>query len=242
MTGVYRIAGHDIGIDSNFPDIHSYCEAYRSEGTPEITVSVPIEELEAAWQSAEWQILHGELPQREHSMAYLELIRTYKRIAERMPEWDVFMMHGSTIAVDGEGYLFTASSGTGKSTHARLWREMLGERAVMVNDDKPLIHVDADGGTTVYGTPWNGKHRLGNNIAVPLKAICVLERDTTNHIERVTKESSYAMLLQQTYRPANPVALGATLKLLDRMNVAYYRLGCNMEPEAARVSYEGMKG
>jgi serine kinase of HPr protein (carbohydrate metabolism regulator) len=58
-----------------------------------------------------------------------------------MPYYDTFLFHGSAIAVDGVGYLFTAKSGTGKSTHARLWRELLGARAVMVNDDKPLLRV-----------------------------------------------------------------------------------------------------
>ena len=140
-------------------------------------------------------------------------------------------------------YLFTAKSGTGKSTHTRLWRRLLGDRAVMVNDDKPLLHIGADG-VTGYGTPYNGKHRLGCNMSVPLKAICILTRAAENSIVRITKAEAYSMLLQQVYRPADPVQMKKTLVLIDRLaeQTALYRLGCNMDLEAAEVAYNGMKG
>ena len=66
--------------------------------------------------------------------------------------------------------MFTAPSGTGKSTHARLWREAFGERVVMINDDKPLLLVRPEG-VTVYGTPFRGKHGLGGDRSAPLRAI-----------------------------------------------------------------------
>ena len=99
-------------------------------------------------------------------------------------------------------------------------------------------------GIIAYGTPYNGKHRLGNDIAVPLKAICILERADENRIEKIMKSSAYAMLLQQVYRPADPVGLSETLKLVDRMaeHTALYRLGCNMDISAAETAYNGMKG
>ena len=96
---------------------------------------------------------------RHFSDAYLETLAVYRKSADHLLSCDTLLFHGSVIAVDGEGYLFTAKSGTGKSTHTRLWREYFGERAVMVNDDKPLLHI-TDSGVTAYGTPWDGKHRL----------------------------------------------------------------------------------
>jgi hypothetical protein len=113
----------------------------------------------------------------------------------------------------------------------------------MINDDKPLLHITPDG-ATVYGTPWNGKHRLGVNGSAPLKAICLLGRGEQNRIVRIDPMTAYPMLLQQTYRPVSVTALKETLTLLDMLmqTVAFYRLSCNMEPEAARVSYEAMKG
>ncbi len=154
-----------------------------------------------------------------------------------MPYYDTILFHGSVIAVDGYAYMFTATSGTGKSTHAALWRKLLGERAVMVNDDKPLLHIGET--TTAYGTPYDGKHRLSNDISVPLKAVCILERSSENHIETISKSDAYPMLLQQVYRPNDVFALRKTLTLLDKMacNVKFFRLGCNMDISAAELSY-----
>ena len=148
-----------------------------------------------------------------------------------------------TIAVDGQCYLFTAKSGTGKSTHTALWRRLFGERAVMVNDDKPLIAV-RENGVIVYGTPYNGKHRLGSNIAVPLEAICVLERAEENSIEPMQAKEIYPKLVQQMYRPFDSIALVSSLRLLTEMtkSVSLWRLRCNMEPEAAAVSFKAMSG
>ena len=172
---------------------------------------------------------------------YIETLAVCRRISEIMPSFDRFLMHGSAVAVDGEGYLFTAPSGTGKSTHVRFWREMLGDRAVMVNDDKPFIGV-GDSGATVYGSPWQGKHRLGGNIAVPLKAVCVLGRAEENSIEEISAAEAMPTLVRQIYRPDSPAMLAKTLGLIDRLTrtVKFYRLGCNLDPDSARVSYEMM--
>lgn len=145
------------------------------------------------------------------------------------------------IAVDGIGYLFTAKSGVGKSTHTRLWREQFGDRAVMINDDKPLLRITAEG-VTAYGTPWNGKHHLSTNTAVPLKAVCVLGRGGINHIEPADKKDVYPLLCQQSYRASDPAGMLLTLKLIEQLcsAVPLYRLSCNMDPEAALVAYQGM--
>lgn len=178
--------------------------------------------------------------QTGYSDRYIETLAVCRRLSEIMPSFGRFLMHGSAVAVDGKGYLFTAPSGTGKSTHARFWREMLDDRAVMVNDDKPFI--GTGGGATVYGSPWRGKHRLGSNIAVPLKAVCVLGRAAENSIEEITAAEALPTLVRQIYRPDSPAMLAATLGLIDRMteSVRFYRLGCNLDPGSARVSYEMM--
>lgn len=115
------------------------------------------------------------IPVRQFSDKYLETLAVYRKIARKLLEFDTLLFHGSVVAVDGTGYLFTAKSGTGKSTHTRLWRQLFGSRAVMANDDKPLLKI-TDNGVIAYGTPWNGKHRLGSNISIPLRAICILGR------------------------------------------------------------------
>ena len=159
-----------------------------------------------------------------------------------MPQYDTFLFHGSAISVDGQCYLFTAKSGTGKSTHTRLWRQLLGERAVMVNDDKPLIRVH-NNNITVFGTPYNGKHRLGNNISVPLRAVCILKRSENNCIRKISKADAYPTIIQQCYRPADKNSLAKTLFLVDQMidHIDLWELGCNMDISAAEISYNAMK-
>lgn len=233
MKGIYKIAEKIIEINSIYDKVHDYCKEYRFDGTPDFTVTATENDIEFERIKSS----DGE----KYSDSYLEELAVYRKIAEKMPEYDTFLFHGSAIAVDGQCYLFTAKSGTGKSTHARLWRELLGNRAVMVNDDKPLIRVN-NNSVTVFGTPYNGKHRLGNNISVPLKAVCILTRSQNNYITRLTKSQAYNTILQQTYRPIDKNSLSKTLLLIDMMTqqTDLWKLGCNMDISAAVTSYNAM--
>ena len=242
MKQVYEIAGRIIEISSLYPKIHEQCREYSAAGVPDFSIEIkPADIVFEREKSAQ----AGKAEERTVQFFpddYLETLAVYRKIAERMPEYGTVLFHGSAVAADGQAYLFTARSGTGKSTHARLWRKLLGDRAVMVNDDKPLIRI-SESGAVVYGTPWDGKHHLSNNIAVPLKAVCILERAKENAIRHVSREEALPMLIQQTYRPSDPAALVRTLRLTDLLSreVRLYRLGCNMDISAARLSYETMK-
>ncbi len=238
----YKMAGRVIEVTSIYEKVHTYCEAYATDEPADFSVIITQEDIDFEYQRELLCAEHEGRKPLNTSEEYREELAVYRKIAEKMPDYETILFHGSVIAVDGRGYLFTAKSGTGKSTHTRLWREMLGEKAVMVNDDKPLLQISSTS-VTAYGTPYNGKHRLGCNMSVPLKAVCILERSAENHIEAVTKADAYAMLLQQVYRPQNPVQMTKTLKLVDRMaeQVELYRLGCNMNISAAAIAYEAMK-
>ena len=243
-SGNYKIAGIVFRINSLFENIHSYCRDYISSSEDvEYEINISSEDIAyEAEMSAKTDIAEGRKPYK-YSEGYLELLAVYRKLAVCVLERDVLLMHGSAISVDGEAYLFTAKSGTGKSTHTRLWRELFGERAVMVNDDKPLLHV-TDQEVRIFGTPWNGKHHLGNNIDLPLRAICFLRRGKENVIREVSYGELFPTLVQQTYRPASPDALVRVMKLMDDMakSIKFYILDCNMEPDAPIVSYEGMSG
>lgn len=237
----YKIAGHSLQINSLSEEIHKLCRNYSTEDEPEFSVTITQEDIAyERKKSAEERIKEG-LPALSFSANYLETLAGYRKLAKKMLDFDILLFHGSAIAVDGVAYLFTAKSGTGKSTHTRLWRQYFGERAVMVNDDKPLLEVTNDG-IIVYGTPWDGKHHLSSNLAVPLKAICILNRADKNQIQTIEAKVAYPLILQQTYRPCEPADMIKTLQLLDRLfyQVELYTLGCNTNPEAAVVAYEGM--
>jgi len=240
--GRYEIAGHIIEIYSIFDEIHRMCEKYKTKEQQEFCIIIQPEDIAMERKKSEAEDKKEGISVRNFTDEYLETLAVYRKISELLVDQDILLFHGSAIAVDGQGYLFTAKSGIGKSTHTRLWRELLGERTVMVNDDKPLLHITGNG-VTIYGTPWDGKHHLSSNISVPLKGICILKRDTNNHIERIDKSRMYPILIQQVYRSVNSLKMAKTLELIDLMaaKTGLYELRCNMEPEAARVAYEGMR-
>ena len=238
-----QIAGNVVAVSALYASTKEFCREYLCEFEPDFAVVISTSDIAYEQETSDRERTAEGLPVRIIEECLLECTALQRKIAEKLFKYDTLLFHGSIIAMDGEGYLFTAKSGTGKSTHTRLWREMLGDRAVMVNDDKPFLQVREDC-IQVYGSPWNGKHGLGNNIDVPLKAICILERGEKNEISQISAKEAVPMLLQQSNRPQNPQLLLKYLEIIDNISnkTTFYRLKCNMQPEAAEISYQTMSG
>ena len=154
MREIYKIGGKVIEIESVHEEIHKLCRDYRYTGDIDFSVKTTQSAIDFEREKSIAEDKKEGIPIREFGDSYLETLAVYRQIAENMIESDTLLFHGSVVSVDDTGYLFTAKSGTGKSTHTRLWREYFGERAVMVNDDKPLLEV-TETGVIVYGTPWD---------------------------------------------------------------------------------------
>ena len=241
IRNIYTIAGYTFIIESIYNAVHELCIEYQDKGAADFTIQIRQSDIDYERQRSEQSDLKEGIPVRNFSDSYLETLAVYRQLCEHLIDKNIILFHGSVIAVDGIAYLFTAKSGTGKSTHTRLWREHFGSRAVMINDDKPLIKIE-NHSVTVYGTPWDGKHRISTNTSAPLKAICLLNRGAENHIREITRPEAYPMLLQQTHRPMNPEKMQKVFSLLDGLceNVKLYRLECNMNPDAVTTAYQGM--
>lgn len=250
-TFTIRLANRNIAVTAQYDSTKEFCKDYLHSAasvaqSPVQTLpdfSVTVTPADIAFEQERSTL---ETPAHTASAPYLETLALYRSICECMPEYNTFLFHCSALALDGKGYLFTAPSGTGKSTHARLWREVFGDRVIPVNDDKPLLtlerHDHNNPTVTVHGTPWDGKHRISTNTHVPVAGIALLERAAENCIERIAKGEAFSLLLQQTYRPLDPVALAKTLDLLSAMAdaVPLYRLRCNMDPAAAETAFATM--
>ncbi len=156
-------------------------------------------------------------------------------------QFDGVMLHASAVVVDGKAYLFSANPGTGKSTHTKLWLEKFGDRAYILNDDKPALRLQ-DGQWYAHGTPWSGKHDISVNIGVPVAGIAMLQRGEQNAIEPFSGTEAILMVLSQMNRPKDASARQQVLNLLDRLirDVPVWRLQCNMELAAVDVSYGAM--
>lgn len=170
-----------------------------------------------------------------------EYIYTGAEFYEKLLGFDGLILHASAVVLDGQVYLFSAKSGVGKSTHASLWLEYFGDRAHIINDDKPALRI-IDNKFTVCGTPWSGKTDQNTNEIVPLKAISFLARSNTNEIRRIDAKEALPLILEQTLRPVGKI--DELMALLDRLLTAtpVYKLSCDMSKEAVECSYHGMKG
>lgn len=175
---------------------------------------------------------------------YLESLALYRKLCSLLLTRDVLLFHSSALEMDGRAYLFTAPSGTGKSTHARLWRQVFGSRVTMINDDKPLLRRQPDGSWRVYGTPYSGKEALHTNTSQTVCGIVLLEQAPENRIERVCTRDAFPQLLAQTYQEnQKPQALLHTVDLIGSLaQLPVYRLGCTISEEAVRIAYEALKG
>jgi hypothetical protein len=152
------------------------------------------------------------------------------------------LLHSSCIVVDDVAYAFSADSGTGKSTHTQLWLKRFGERAYMLNDDKPCIRLIND---KVYacGTPWSGKYDYSTPKIVPLGGICFLERSENNWIKTADTKKAVFNIFSQTVRRLGPNAMNKLFDVLEVIfdKVPLYEFGCNISDEAVDTSYNAMK-
>lgn len=229
-----RVAELTVEVHSLYPDVKGLCREYLCEDEADIVISMTEEDIDEE---------RKRYPDGEKIAAgYIETLAVYRKLAEAALDHEILLIHGSAVAVDGKGYLFLAPSGTGKSTHTRLWREYFGDRAEMINDDKPLLRLE-ENQILVCGTPWNGKHRLGTNKNVPLQGLCILRRGKENKIRRVSAKEAYADVLRQIYRPlADREKMEKTMELMDEiLRLPLYYMECTISAEAAKMSYERMK-
>lgn len=230
------IAGHDLAVRSLFGSTEHYCRKYPASGKAEIMLIIEPEELERQQEILRAEALAEGLKPRQFSEPFLERTVLQEKVAAYLRPFGVLLLHGSTVAVDGQAYLFTAKCGTGKSTHTRLWCQEFGSRAVMVNDDKPFLAVSPTG-TLAYGAPWSGKHGLDTNVEAPLAGICLLERGTENRIEPLAPADALPFLLTQSCSPnAQPL-----VQLLTD-TVPLWQMQCTRDPEAARMANQAMSG
>jgi len=237
-----RVAGHRARILSLYESTRDYCRNYLAKEEPEDTITVSREELAQEQGFLEQEAREEGLRLRKFTEPFLERAVIQKKLAQQLLRHGILMVHGSTVAVDGEGFLFMAAKcGTGKSTHTRLWRQVFGQRAVMVNADKPFLEITGEG-ALAHGSPWSGKHGLDTNISVPLKGICVLRRGEENRIRRIASEEILPMLRHQGHCPEDAqlqeIYCRQTAALVQTVPV--WEMECTKDPEAALMAHAAM--
>lgn len=227
---LYNIAGLLVDVDT-FGKTQTQLSPYKADTAQQADITI----------DADWRRIKARYPHLSDEDC--EYVATGGSFYRYLLDFFGFMLHSSAVVVDDKAYLITADSGTGKSTHTRLWLKLFGDRAYILNDDKPALRLE-DGIWYAYGTPWSGKHDISVNKRIPVAGIACLERGILNSIVPISKGEAVYMLLRQCNRPKAAECRLKLLELLDQLisNVPIWKLTCNMEPDAAIVSYEGMSG
>ena len=231
------IAGLTIAIEHHFKSFQHFAKAFTvTEKDCDFLISVSEEDIEKERVFVEKQSQKEGRPIGYLSGAMLEETAIYRKIADHLIRYQALVFHGSAVAVGNTAVVFSAISGTGKTTHTRLWLKNV-PGSYVVNGDKPILRV-IDGKVFVCGTPWNGKEHLGENAMVPLTAICKIHRSPDNRIEQVDSSAFLPHLLEQTHCPDTPGAMVSLLPVLKQVvdSTSFYALYCNMEDDAALLA------
>lgn len=236
-----QIAGLVVRVQPMFASTREYCRRYLTELQPEFFVEVTPADLVYEQKLAELEAVEEGLRIRKFTEPFLERATIQRKIALELIKRNTILFHGSTVGVDGNAYLFTAPCGTGKSTHTRFWREVFGDRTVMVNDDKAFLRI-GDEGVYAYGSPWSGKHGLDSNVCLPLKGICFLHRGAENLIRRAAPEECFSELQHQSLIPEDESGRTMAVALVEKLSrkVALWHMECTKDPSAAVISHDAM--
>lgn len=161
--------------------------------------------------------------------------------ARALLQHDGTYLHSSAVLLNGKAYLFSANSGTGKSTHTEKWCRLFGAR--YLNDDKPALRL-IDGVWMAYGTPWSGKHDLSSPEGAPVGGIAFLKRGEENAISPMPPQQAVPLLMVQSQWRLNEVQMQTQLTLADHLlrTVPIWELTCRNDDDAARVSCLAMTG
>lgn len=229
------IAGLTVEMNARHELARDFCRDYIIETPQNIDIIAETDEESVKKET--------ELAEENVSEAYAEVLCLYRSIAAQLPKFGCFVFHGAAISYKGNGYLFTAPSGTGKSTHIRLWRECIGKDVDIINGDKPILKKNGNE-ILVCSTPWAGKENWQKNRILPLGAICLLNRGEANTISHENPSGYVTYLMNQIYIPRTSDALMRTMEFMDKMLsiVPFYSLRCNISADAVKTSFEAMTG
>ena len=229
-----NLANMVIRIQGVYDTLREYCKNYITidEETEDFSITVTPEDNQRERRTGEYE---------QNSDNYIEIIMALLKLADELPDRNRFLMHGAVVSWKQEGYIFTAPSGTGKTTHVRLWKEHLGPDVEIINGDKPVLEVGEDE-IIAYGTPWAGKERLQKNSCVPVKGICFLRQSKTNTIHKLNKREAMLLLLPQIYIMSDSQKAGRILELFSELleHVPVYEFSCNISEQAVQCSFDAL--
>ncbi|MBO7674560.1 MAG: hypothetical protein J6S63_06080 [Atopobiaceae bacterium] len=239
---VISLADVPIAVSALHESTRDFCGGWLVDEPARERIVLTQDDIESERRYAAEQNVREGLRVRSYGDAYLETLALYRRAASVLLRYDTVVFHGAVLAVGERAYLFTAPSGTGKTTHARFWLAQV-PGCYVLNGDKPLLRI-GDSDVVAYGTPWMGKEGMGVNGFLPLAGLCVLRRDDHDHIERLDAREALSTIIAQSHRPKDPMGLVRVVELAGRMGslVPLWQMGCTLDERSALMSWRAMCG
>lgn len=231
---VYDIAGLRVEIKNEKGRTEKQATPYLSQNQSGENIDIVIDVDEKRVLSAMEE--HPELVQDDW-----EYMLTGSDFYTELIKYNGILLHSSCVVVDDKAYAFSADSGTGKSTHTELWLKHFGDRAYILNDDKPAIRL-IDGRVYACGTPWSGKYDYSVPKNVELAGICFLERSEENWIRKADTGRAVFNIFSQTVRKLNRDKMDNLFDVLEELfaKVPLFEMGCNISDDAVVMSYNAM--
>ena len=231
---IYEIAGLRVKIENRYDFTTKFCQEYLSEDQTS--------QVHIVARASEEEFLEEKKYSGKFSDGYIENICLYRSLCCQIPLFNRMLLHCAVLEYEGKAYAFLGRSGTGKSTHTRLWKKYLGSPK-MVNGDKPILEWVEDG-FIAHGTPWRGKESWGERTSAPLYGLCFLEQAKENSIRKLSPAEVSSRLFGQILLPEEEENVISTLELADKLiaTIPAYLLKCDISKEAVKFSFEAMTG
>lgn len=232
-TFTISVAGYNIAVESEHEYTYKMCVSYLTSADPDFCIKIFPEDV-----LYEIALNRSNLPVSGRLYEDCEFLALLRKIEDELIERDVLLIHGAAITLDNRSYLFTAKSGTGKTTHICRWLQNRPDLKI-INGDKPFIRVKET--PLICGSPWAGKEGFSQNIQKPLNAIVILQRYPENIIRRISFSDAFPFLLRSIYLPFDAEKRNKAIKLLVSMNqkLSFFKYQMNnLKDDCFQVIYD----
>ena len=226
-----EIAKVPIKITSKYKYVYEQCYDYLTEKNPFFSVSLSNEDI------LKEMTIANKKGKTESDEKYLESTAIYRKICEKILDYDAFMMHSATVKLDDTAIAFIGKSGAGKTTQSMFWINEFG--AEYINGDKPVIRL-IDGVFFAFGTPWCGKEKLNSNTYAKLGFLVQVVKSDKNFIKEVSSYDALPVVLNQIHFWDNETSVSKIMDLVDKLleSVKVLRLYCRKEPASAHLAFQ----
>lgn len=234
MNGRYKgtFAGAEIHFRFRYDETVKYFNGWLDEDSSCYPDPVEVSQLDYDYQKKKWNV--DENP-------YTESLLSVYRACDELLKHDRCVFHGAAFLWKGKAYLFTAQSGTGKSTQLFNWMDLYGEEIQIMNGDKPVLYYDGEK-VMVYPSPWKGKEGLGDDsLIAPMGGIIILEQGKENRIKRLAPQQSVKHLIQRIlFTVETKEAVYCASKMIEAIvsSVPVWKLINTGNKESSELTYE----